>query len=458
MHIDSSVYVTIVQEITRGQLPYRDCVDNKGPLLYLLSVPGFFLGRFTGIWITEIILIFISTLFAYKTALFFGDKYKAMLGTVFSFIILHLSFYVNAGTEEYSFPFLTISFYIFTKFYFSPKREVRFFELIVLGFCFSCAVLIRLNMFPLWAGFCIVIFIESIIKRRFVLLGKYIAGFCLGIIIVLVPVFFYLQLNGIADAFIYQVIFRGTARAFGKSDLKHTIKSFYIVISRSFSILPLVLGLFLAITKFKQREWGFYAGYTFSYFLTVLFLAIPNGAEHYNMVLIPYFIPALVFLTGILHSAFSMFKTRKVILVFFFCLVFSEGLIKYLYDLSKIINDKSGSQLINAGKMIDENTKPGDKIISLGYNGYIYPFTQRDIVSKYCYQGWDIDLIPGARGEFISGIMSNKPAIIALFTAEDGTGIGQLMPDWHNPIFEMMEKDYRLLSDENGFRLFIKND
>jgi hypothetical protein len=452
MHVDSSVYITISQGIIRGQLPYRDFVDNKGPLAYLLSVPGLFLGGFTGIWITEIILLFITVIFAYKTALFFGNRHEALTGTVFSFVALLAFFSVNAGTEEYALPFLTVSFFIFTKYYFSSKRDVNFTELIVLGICFACAVLIRLNMFPLWAGFCMVIFIESALKRRFARLGKYMAGFCIGIITVFVPVFLYLKLNGITDAFLNQVVFGGAAKGFGEGSLKEIAKNFYIVIGRNYSFFPLFFGLFLIVTQLKQNN--FYIAYTFSFLLMTLFLSFSSGDSHYNVVLLPFFIPALVFLVNIIHSGFSGIKTQKIVLVLFFCLVFSEGLIKYLYDLSKITHDNSGSQLIKAGKMIDENTEPGDKIISLGFNGYIYPFTQRRIASKYCYQGSGLNHIPGARDEFITGIMSNKPAIIALFNAEDG--IGQIMHDWHEPIFEMIDREYRLLSDENGFNLFIK--
>jgi hypothetical protein len=456
MHVDSSVYVTIVQGITRGYLPYRDFADNKGPLAYLLSVPGFFLGGFTGIWITELILMIVSVIFASKTALFFGGKYKALLGTIFSFFVLLAFFTVNAGTEEYSLPFLMVSLYLFAKYYFSPKHDVSFCELIVLGACFACAVLIRLNMFPLWAGFCMMIFTEEILKRRFVRLYKYISGFCLGIIIIFIPVFFYLKLNRIMDAFLNQVIFGGMEKGFSGGGLKDTIKNFYVIINRNYSFFPLFAGLFLMMTKFRQTNFNFYAGYTLSYFLMVLFLSFSSGDSHYNIVLVPFFISALVFLVDILDSAFSVIKAKNIILALFLCIVFSEGLVKYLYDLSKIIHDKSGSQLIKAGKMIDENTKPGDKIISLGFNGYIYPFTQRDIASKYCYQGSGLNHISGAKDEFISDITLNKPAIIALFSGEDG--IGQIMNDWHGPIFEMIDGEYRLLSDENGFKLFIRND
>jgi len=456
MHVDSSVYVTISQGIIRGQLPYRDFVDNKGPLAYLLNVPGLFLGRFTGIWITEIILIFISVLFGYKTALFFGNKYKALMGTVFGFVILLAFFTVYAGTEEYSLPFLIVSLYLFTKYYFSQKQDLSFIELVILGFCFASAVLIRLNMFPLWAGFCIVIFIEEILKRRFARLCKYISGFCLGIIIIFIPVFFYLKLNGIMEDFLNQVVSGGAAKGFSGGSLKEVIKNIYIVLDRNLSIIPLAIGTFWIITKFKQANFNFYVGYTFSYLLMVLFLSFSSGDSHYNMVLVPFFIPALTFLVNILDYAFSLIKARNVIIVLFLCLVFSEGLIKYLYDLSKIIFDKTGSQLVKTGKMIDENTKPGDKIISLGFNGYIYPFTKRDIASKYCYQGSGLNHIPGAKDEFISDIKSNKPAIIVLFIGEDG--IGQIINDWHTPIFKMIDSEYRLLSDENGFKLFIRND
>ena len=454
MYVDSSVYITIAQGITRGQLPYRDFVDNKGPLTYLLSVPGLFLGGFTGVWITEFVLIFISVIFAYKTALFFGNQCNALFGTLFSFVALLAFFLVNAGTEEYALPFLMVSLYIFTKYYFSEKQEIGFAELIVLGICFSCSVLIRLNMFPLWAGFCIVIFVETTIKRRFVLLCRYITGFCLGIIIIFVPVFLYLHLNGILDAFVGQVIFAGTSRGFGGSSLKTIEKNFWLVLNRNNSALPLWLGIYWVIVNYKRPGFTFYFGYTFSYFLMVLFLAFSSGGAHYNLVLIPYFVPALTYLADIVYGKFADKKAGYAVLAFFFCCMFAEGFVRYFYYLTNNLYENSGTHLFRTGKMIDENTKPGDKIISLGINGYIYPFTQRDAASKYFYQGSGLNEINGAREEFISDILGSRPVIIA--TVTEG-GRDEIMPDWHAPILEMMEKEYRLLSNENGFMLYIRN-
>ena len=459
MHVDSSVYVTIAQGITRGQLPYKDFVDNKGPLLYLINAAGLRIGGFTGIWIVELLFMCVSVFFAYKIALFFGDRFKAMLGTVFCFVVYYAFFTNQAGTEEFSMPFMMISLYIFTKYFLSPMQEVNFGELIVLGGCFTCAVMFRLNMFPLWAGFCIVIFIKSIIERHFTHLLKYIFGFCLGIAVIAVPTFFYLKLNGIMDAFVEQVIFGSITRGFGEGGLKATAQNFYAVINRNLSVIPLAVGLFWMIknsgktANFENGSFIFYFSYTFSCFLMILFLSFSRGESHYNMVIVPFFVPALTFLVGVVHSTLADKKLKILSTVILFCFVFSEGIANYIYDMSKIIHDNSGAELINAGKIIDENTKSGDKIISLGYNAYIYPFTKRDAASKYFFQGPAFDHIPGSREEFLSDILTGKPSIIALFREKD-----QIIDDWHKPVFDMIETDYCLLSDENGFNLYIRRD
>ena len=135
---------------------------------------------------------------------------------------------------------------------------------------------------------------------------------------------------------------------------------------------------------------------------------------------------------------------------------FSDGIIKYFDDLLQIGQDHSGIQLINAGRIIDKNTYPGDKIISLG-NAYIYPFTQRNIASRFFIQGSGLDPILNAREEFLSDIMINKPSIIAIFISEDGRN-SHISDYYHGPILELIEREYNLLSDENGFLLFIRNN
>ena len=189
----------------------------------------------------------------------------------------------------------------------------------------------------------------------------------------------------------------------------------------------------------------------------VLFLAFSGGGAHYNMVLIPFFIPFVTSLAAFIQRIFKEknIKYAFIAMVFLFCCMYAEGFIRYTYYLTNNLFDNSGKNLKMAGKIIDENTKPGDKIISLGINGYIYPFTQRDPASRYFYQGSGLSQIRGAREEFINDILSSKPS--AIVTVTEG-GRSEILYDWHAPIMEMLDIEYHLLSDEYGFLIYIKNN
>jgi hypothetical protein len=261
-------------------------------------------------------------------------------------------------------------------------------------------------------------------------------------------------LNGIFSDFVEQVIVGGASKGFsGGGGIKQLIKNFYITINRFYCIVPLAAGAFWCIRDYKKSAFSFAAGYMISYILMVLFLSFALGNSHYNMVLIPFFVPTIAVLLETTQRAFSALKYKNLALIALFCVVLSEGIIKYIDDTLEVFYNKSGQELIAAGKMIDENTAPDDTIISLGFNGYIYPFTARRAASKYFYQGSGVDLIPGSREEFLSDVLNNKPAIIAVFTAEEN-GRYDYLPSWYSPVFELIERDYYLLSGENGYRLF----
>jgi hypothetical protein len=53
-------------------------------------------------------------------------------------------------------------------------------------------------------------------------------------------------------------------------------------------------------------------------------------------------------------------------------------------------------------------------------------------------------------------VLDAKPAIIAIFTAEEN-GRYNYLPAWYKPVFDMIERDYTLLSDQNGYVLFKKS-
>ncbi|GHV82271.1 hypothetical protein AGMMS49991_08290 [Spirochaetia bacterium] len=168
------------------------------------------------------------------------------------------------------------------------------------------------------------------------------------------------------------------------------------------------------------------------------------------MALIPFFVPVLASFVETLNSSLQKLKNKNIAIAVLLCAVFSQGLAKYIDDATEFFHNKSGKEMIAAGKIIDTNTLPEDTIISLS-NAYIYPFTKRQAVSKYIYQGSGVDYIQSSRDEFLAAVLNDKPAIIAVYPADPNWNA-----DWYAPIYAMIENEYYLLSDKNGYYLFRK--
>ena len=451
---DTSLYLTIAQGITRGQVPFRDFVDNKGPLVYLISTPGMFLGGFLGVWLTELIFMFISVLFAYKTALFFGEKKYAFWAVIFSFIVFQSFFYEAAGTEEYALPFIMISLYIFVKYFFTQK-EPPFYELLILGICCAVSFFIRINMFPLWLGFCIAIVIESLFKRKFLPLLRYILFFSAGLLIAAIPVFLYLYLNNAFFDYIHQNFIVGGSRGFSGFSIKGFTKSFFMVLEKNYCYLPLPFYFAWIVKKYKNVSVFLYIGLLLSYILTAVFLAVIQvDIDHYNMVLVPFLIPVFTVCTKFIFEYFSTVKYKKIVLSLFISILFAKMLLAYFFGdfgVYAIIKDTSRREAISVGKIIDQNTNKDDTIIFMGKPYYIYLFTERKAASRYIYQGSGINYDPNARKEFLEDMQNNKPAIIGIRNIE---GNYDHLPDWYLPVYDMIENEYHILYDSDRYFLF----
>ena len=451
---DTTIYLTIAQGITRGQVPYKDFADNKGPLTYLISVPGMFFGGFTGVWITELILMFISVLFAYKTALFFGNNIFSLSGVVCSFLVFQSFLDEVAGTEEYALPFMMISLYIFTKYFFT-KKEPPVFELIIVGICFAAAFLIRINMFPLWLGFCIIILIETLYNKKFLPLIKFVSFFCIGILIVIIPLYLYLYCNNAFSDYIHQNFIVGSSRGLSGFSIKEFVISFYKIIDKNYCWLPLPIYFIWIIKKQEKINVFLSAGLLLAYLLTVLFLAvILTSFRHYNLVLTPFLVPVFTFCSMPVYNYFSNVKNKKIALLVFVCIIFSQCFATWCWSVYNNMTDSSRNKSISMGKRIDQNTTMDDRIILLGKPYHIYLFTERLAASRYIYQGSGVNYDPNAQTEFLLDMQKNRPKIIGI--AEINGNYNHL-PGWYSPVYTMIENEYRILSSDNGYFLFIRD-
>ena len=65
--LDSSTYIYVAQGILKGELPYVDRWDNKGPLLYSLNAIGILIHDTWGIWVVQGLFLLGAAAFAFLT-------------------------------------------------------------------------------------------------------------------------------------------------------------------------------------------------------------------------------------------------------------------------------------------------------------------------------------------------------------------------------------------------------
>ncbi len=89
------------------------------------------------------------------------------------------------------------------------------------------------------------IIVQTISKQDYLMLGKYISASYLGIILILIPIYLYLHINGIFIDFVNDVIISGAKRGVSGIELKSLIKAVYTTLNRFCGFIPLTVGVFL---------------------------------------------------------------------------------------------------------------------------------------------------------------------------------------------------------------------
>ncbi len=192
---DSAIFMTMGNLITEGGTLYIDLFDHKGPVLFFInSIPQFFIDGPIGIWVLEVIVMFISLLLLYKCA-FMVLKNKSAIFVPVVYLIL-MSFSLEGGnfSEEYCNLFCIIGLYIYVKFVESGNKQLTNFAITILGVLFSLILFTRINNAVLLLAVIGCIGLHFLIYDRKRLLTYIVFGI-LGILIIAVPIclFFYSQ-------------------------------------------------------------------------------------------------------------------------------------------------------------------------------------------------------------------------------------------------------------------------
>ena len=415
---DSSSFIYIARLMQNGLTPYIDAFDHKGPLIYLINYIGLGFGGQIGIWFYEVISMFISILFCYKTGITLTNNRLISFITIFcSFSILYI--YLEGGnlTEEYALPFISISLYIFIKYFVSNKLIIKSFELIVLGVSLGAVLMLRPNMIAIWIVYISTIIIKLLSEKQYKYLIVSLIYLLLGVLLVIIPFILYLLKNHAFSAFIEQYLIFNFKYS-SANGLGSVLYAILVFSSTNLFKISLLIFILLILRAKKYNKIIIYSGFAFL-IVNVLLITISGRIyNHYGMILIPGFIIPISYLfQQIRINVIAKYSivVQVIILLVVVSTITNYQLINFVHSYREIATrveqNKPGGKS-ELAQFIESNTTVDDLIIVFGIRADIYLESNRYSASKYFYQ-YPIGLVDEKiANEFIEDIKNYTPIII----------------------------------------------
>lgn len=357
---DSSIFITIGKAMKEGKIVYKELFDHKGPILFFIQMLGQYIceGKF-GIFILEVLFLFITNIFLYKTVSSITTHRNSLISIIISMVFM--SYFIETGnySEEYSLPFIAICLYLAIKWLkgnnqFSNKINLYSF---IYGLCFGIIAFIRLNNAALICGLLLAITIIFIKNKKFLELIKSALFFILGTALVCLPIFIYFyKVDAIYDmlygTFIHNFMYVGS----------NVPTNFPIMAT---ILLIILFTALLVLNCKKNSNFKDYCLVLIICYISIL-IAINIGIRtyHYSIISIPLiaiFMPSIIEI----FTSKNMNYLFKIFAIFYICLTYILGcFIPQLYHKLnfKNIGLEDIPNFIN--KNIEEINK--DKILAMG--------------------------------------------------------------------------------------------
>jgi hypothetical protein len=482
---DSSVFLVIAQGMLDGKTPYIDFFDHKGPLLYFINCLGLSLGGKggLGVWAIQTLLLFVSAVFAWKTARMFTGRYLSLFSVLLPFLILASIYTQGNFPEEYVLPLIFISLYLYTG-YFSGKFELNRPKSALIGACFGASLMLKPNMFSLWSAFSIAFLAWEFRRKNYNSLLRHTIFFAIGTAATVLPCIIYLLAIGAFSAYIEQcflfnfayannVLLPEAPRHGGYSNgwMRHAADFIYVLKS---NFLWVVLGFIaLRIIKEPNAKKRIYCGALLLAVFTgiLLFLKSPILGPRNFMVLIPFFVPATAFAFAFLQKKeMSENKFLKASTASFFkisiplFLLLGVFLTSHTFDAFRELtssepekqNALSKIKLNRILKTVSGKLDRNDTITVFGNNCSLYLYSGIPSASKYIYQYPPALMSEKIVREYQADILHKKPKIIfvawpCLSPNPGDSGSLARLHELFPEIGKLLDTEYKQIHLEKGF-------
>ncbi len=291
--IDSAVYKLVGKFWAEGYLPYVDIWDQKGPMIHAINALGFkCFGSDSGIFFIQIVSLFFTAIFIYKSLKLTDAIIPSLLLTCF--VVLSLSINYDGGNlvEEYLLPFISISYYYLLKYTLStnPKYSDLLYFCFFVGFSLAFSLFTRLtNALGVCASEFVVCLALLYLKGYKILLSGVVSTF-LGFVVVAIPVISYFYCNSALNEMWYGTFEYNLEYAASMSSSGGSVFYFITNYLNCFVLIIIAILLFYKRKVFEGVLWIFTA------LLPLIWFVKGAAFAHYGMIVFQYLCISFVLL------------------------------------------------------------------------------------------------------------------------------------------------------------------
>lgn len=258
--VDPNCFMTVARGMRAGMVPYRDLMEQKGPLLYFIHLIAVLISpnSFHGVYPIEVLAHTAFLFAAYKTARLFVRK--GVLPVLIACLLALVNTYGSGDSAEMlCLPLLAWSFYDAVRYFISDDRRITKACLLRNGFFAGCVLWIKYSLLGLHFAWMAVIAIESVVRERKILPAIkmcliYLGGMALSAL----PWLVYFGANGAIGDLIDIYFVQNIVGYPSDNGMIHNI--IHGLGNDVFSNLPLALliafgGIWLLFETGKNRRW-----------------------------------------------------------------------------------------------------------------------------------------------------------------------------------------------------------
>ncbi len=471
---DQAVFFTIAKGLLEGKLAYVDFFDHKGVLLYMILAAGLWVSKsLIGNFVIELVVIFSSAFFMYKIARLFADEWMSLFA-VFVVFASDITLFTSSNSEEYIFPLLCASVYLFLL---QLRDGIRLRQVFFIGACGMLVFFIKYNYCLIWAALGILLFIYMLLKRSgFLQVARMCLSFGGGMLAATLPFAVYLLATDSFGAFmdVYVLYSLHYAEFTGISErlncirflLDTPINVFYY--AAILMCVVLVIGIF---TKKKSLELGMkQKKIEMLFYFMVLSMAglavtsSPGQSWYYykQATMVIYVVPLAVFmkvacqwLVRVISEKTGKHVKRVTVLVSgaMALLVLFSIRSRLTPEQYKMNADARFASAMTICNLIDEYCGEDDTMISFSNDCTMYFYSDCETASRIFFPSATI-VEDALIDELMQDLEENEPKVIT-YQCDWEAGLTERMKEEAK---DFTEKKYSLLYEDEYRSMYLRNN